>query len=178
MYFKSKKELNYDRFVDLNILGAARLVHSDLQIYRILFFLLVIMLIFHDWTQWELLLPTLILSVLYPTTHWNQAFQIVHEDHTTIDRPSFQPPFDTYAPANWIVFSRTAFCKPADDMHTRSLRSFDHSYTRYPNQLNMLMVTGNIFNLKLLFSFRGPPFNIQGGGGAGILGWTNIFFSI
>ena len=35
VYFKSKKELNYDRFVDLNILGAARLVHSDLQIYWI-----------------------------------------------------------------------------------------------------------------------------------------------
>ena len=30
VYFKSKKELNYDRFVDLNILGA-----SDLRIYRI-----------------------------------------------------------------------------------------------------------------------------------------------
>ena len=40
MYFKSKKELNYDRFVDPNILGAARLVHSDLRIYRISFFLL------------------------------------------------------------------------------------------------------------------------------------------
>ena len=35
-YFKSKKELNYDRFVDPNI----RLVHSDLRIYRISFFLL------------------------------------------------------------------------------------------------------------------------------------------
>ena len=40
VYFKSKKELNDDRFVDSNILGAARLVHSDLRIYRILFFLL------------------------------------------------------------------------------------------------------------------------------------------
>ena len=40
MYFKSKKDLNYDRFVDPNILGAARLVHSDLRIYRISFFLL------------------------------------------------------------------------------------------------------------------------------------------
>ena len=40
MYFKSKKELNYNRFVDPNILGASRLVHSDLQIYRISFFLL------------------------------------------------------------------------------------------------------------------------------------------
>ena len=40
MYFKSEKELNYDRFVDLNILGAARLVHSDQRIYRISFFLL------------------------------------------------------------------------------------------------------------------------------------------
>ena len=28
VYFKSKKEILYDRFVDLNILGAARLVHS------------------------------------------------------------------------------------------------------------------------------------------------------
>ena len=40
MYFKSKKELNYDIFVDPIILGAARLVHSDLRIYRISFFLL------------------------------------------------------------------------------------------------------------------------------------------
>ena len=40
MYFKWKKELNYNRFVDPNILGAARLVHSDLRIYRISFFLL------------------------------------------------------------------------------------------------------------------------------------------
>ena len=40
VYFKSKKELNYDRFVDLNILGAAPLVHLDLRIYRISFFLL------------------------------------------------------------------------------------------------------------------------------------------
>ena len=39
VYFKSKKELNYDRFVDLNILGAVRLVHSDPRIYRISFFL-------------------------------------------------------------------------------------------------------------------------------------------
>ena len=38
--FKSKKELNYNRFVDPNILGASRLVHSDLRIYRISFFLL------------------------------------------------------------------------------------------------------------------------------------------
>ena len=44
VYFKSKKELNYDRFVDLNILGAARLVHSDLRIYRISFFLLDILI--------------------------------------------------------------------------------------------------------------------------------------
>ena len=40
VYFKSKKTRNYDRFVDPNILGAACLVHSDLRIYRILFFLL------------------------------------------------------------------------------------------------------------------------------------------
>ena len=40
VYFKSEKELNYNRFVDPNILGAARLVHSDLRIYRISFFLL------------------------------------------------------------------------------------------------------------------------------------------
>ena len=39
MCFKSEKELNYDRFVDPNILGAARLVHSDLRIYRISLFL-------------------------------------------------------------------------------------------------------------------------------------------
>ena len=38
VYFKSKKEHNYDRFVDPNILGAARLVH--LRIYLISFFLL------------------------------------------------------------------------------------------------------------------------------------------
>ena len=40
VYFKSKKELNYDRFVDPNILGAAALVRSDIRIYRISFFLL------------------------------------------------------------------------------------------------------------------------------------------
>ena len=43
VYFKSKKELDYNRFVDPNILGASRLVHSDLRIYRISFFLLVIL---------------------------------------------------------------------------------------------------------------------------------------
>ena len=32
---------------------------------------------------------THILSVLSPTTHWNQAFQIVHKEHPAIDRPSF-----------------------------------------------------------------------------------------
>ena len=35
-----RKNSNYDRFVDPNILGAARLVHSDLGIYRIPLFLL------------------------------------------------------------------------------------------------------------------------------------------
>ena len=45
VYFKSKKELNYDGFVDLNKLGAARLVHSDLRIYRISFFLLDVVVI-------------------------------------------------------------------------------------------------------------------------------------
>ena len=44
VYLKSKKELNYDRFVDPNILGAARLVNSDLRIYRISFFVLDLML--------------------------------------------------------------------------------------------------------------------------------------
>ena len=39
VYFKSAKELNYNRFVDLNIFGAARHVHSDLRIYRVSFFL-------------------------------------------------------------------------------------------------------------------------------------------
>ena len=39
-YFRSKKELNYNRFVDPNILGALHLVHSDLRIYQISFFLL------------------------------------------------------------------------------------------------------------------------------------------
>ena len=34
------KKLNYDRFVDPNIVGAALLVHSDLRIYRISFFIL------------------------------------------------------------------------------------------------------------------------------------------
>ena len=40
VYFKSKKELNCNRFVDPNILGAVHHLHSDLRIYRILFFLL------------------------------------------------------------------------------------------------------------------------------------------
>ena len=35
MYYESKNELNCNRFVDPNILGASRLVHSDLRIYRI-----------------------------------------------------------------------------------------------------------------------------------------------
>ena len=43
---------------------------------------------------------TLILSVLSPTTHWHQSFQIVHEKYPSIDRPSFQSPVGTYAPAN------------------------------------------------------------------------------
>ena len=30
---------------------------------------------------------TLVLSVLSPTTHWNEAFQIVPEKHPTIDQP-------------------------------------------------------------------------------------------
>ena len=40
VYFNSKKGLNCYRFVDLNIIGAQRLVHSYLRIYRISFFLL------------------------------------------------------------------------------------------------------------------------------------------
>ena len=40
MYIKSKIELNYNRFVVPNLLGAARLVHSDLGIYWMSFFLL------------------------------------------------------------------------------------------------------------------------------------------
>ena len=40
VYFKSREELNYEKFVDPIILGAPRLVHSDLRIYRISFFLL------------------------------------------------------------------------------------------------------------------------------------------
>ena len=46
VYLRSKKELNYDRFVDPKILvdpkirGASCLVHSDPLIYRISFFLL------------------------------------------------------------------------------------------------------------------------------------------
>ena len=38
--FQIEERTKFDRFVDLNILGAARLVHSDLRIYRISFFLL------------------------------------------------------------------------------------------------------------------------------------------
>ena len=34
VYFNLKKDLDCDRFVDPNILGAARLAHSDLRIYR------------------------------------------------------------------------------------------------------------------------------------------------
>ena len=40
VYFKTKKELNYNRFVDPNILGASRLVHLDRRIYRMSYFLL------------------------------------------------------------------------------------------------------------------------------------------
>ena len=49
VYFKSKKELNYNRFVDPNILGAARLVDSDLRIYRISFFLRDIIIMYDPW---------------------------------------------------------------------------------------------------------------------------------
>ena len=38
---------------------------------------------------------TLILSVLSPSTHWNEAFQIVPEKHPTVDQPTFQPLVDT-----------------------------------------------------------------------------------
>ena len=58
---------------------------------------------------------TIILSVLSPTIHWNQTFQIVHP---TIDRPSFQPLVDTYVPANQRTFSEIAFCKPANHQRT------------------------------------------------------------
>ena len=40
VYFNSTKEVNYNRFVDPNVLGDSRLVYSDLQIYRISFFVL------------------------------------------------------------------------------------------------------------------------------------------
>ena len=44
-YFKSTKESNYNWFVDMNLLGAARLVHLNLQIYyKILFFRLCVIL--------------------------------------------------------------------------------------------------------------------------------------
>ena len=46
-FLKSEKELNYNRFVDPNILGASRLVHSDLRIYLIWFFPL-------DWSEYRL----------------------------------------------------------------------------------------------------------------------------
>ena len=38
LYFKSQNELNYDIFVDPNILGASRLIHSDLENYGVSFF--------------------------------------------------------------------------------------------------------------------------------------------
>ena len=61
---------------------------------------------------------TLILSVLSSTTHWNQAFQNVHEEHPTIDQLSFQSPVNTYAPANERTLSRTSYCKLANHKHT------------------------------------------------------------
>ena len=60
VYFKSKKELNYDRFVETNILGAARLVHSDLRIYRISFFVLdiaVTLTTLEYFYQWQIQIP-------------------------------------------------------------------------------------------------------------------------
>ena len=58
VYFKSKKKLNYNSFEDPNILGASRLVHSDLRIYRISLFLL-------DWKVTALLHDILaIISIL------------------------------------------------------------------------------------------------------------------
>ena len=53
-----------------------------------------------------------------PAVLVRSAFQIVHEEHPTIDRPSSQPPVDTYAPAIQRTFSRTAFSKPANHKHT------------------------------------------------------------
>ena len=46
---------------------------------------------------------TLILSVLSPPTHRNEAFQIVHEKKPTIDRP-----VDTNAPDNRRTFHKLA----------------------------------------------------------------------
>ena len=34
VYFMSKTNLNYDRFIDLNKHGAVRFIHSDIQIYQ------------------------------------------------------------------------------------------------------------------------------------------------
>ena len=53
MYFRWKKYLDYDRFLDPNILGAARLVHSDLRIYQISFFLLDINATWHFKLIWR-----------------------------------------------------------------------------------------------------------------------------
>ena len=47
VYFKSQKELNYNIFVNPNILGPVRLVHSNLRTYQISFFLLYL---FCSWT--------------------------------------------------------------------------------------------------------------------------------
>ena len=59
VHFKAKKELNCNRFVDPNVLDASRLVHSDLRIYRISFFLFDLeLLLFVD-------LPPLITTMIF-----------------------------------------------------------------------------------------------------------------
>ena len=45
MYFKSKKDLNYDSCMDLIILGAMRLVHSDLHSFSLTGFVYIVVLL-------------------------------------------------------------------------------------------------------------------------------------
>ena len=54
------------------------------------------------WKCFGCILPTLILSVLSPTTHWNQAVKIMRVKNSTIDRP-------TYAPVNQKTLSSQRF---------------------------------------------------------------------
>ena len=65
-----EKTIDYDRFVNPNILGATRLVHSDLRIYRISLFPLDIITRTYEMFKIIYLVEKIIINVL--DTHYTQ----------------------------------------------------------------------------------------------------------